>query len=250
VSRVQSIERAFAVLTALADGPIGVTEVAERVALPKSTAARMLASLSREGVVEQVPGDTRYRLGGRIASLAGGVLQAPRLVAVAHPILVELASATGEAAGLSVPDGASAHYIDQVETSHEVQIRDWTGSRLPMHAVSSGHVFLANLSSVALERHLELPRVAFTARTITDSAALRERVRTVQLEGYAWAREEFSEGLTSVAAPVAGANGEIVAAVHVHGPTYRFPATGMEDRVASLVVAAATDLSGRLRQRG
>ena len=55
MSRVQSIERAFAVLGALADGPIGVTEVADRVDLPKSTAARLLASLAREGVVEQVP---------------------------------------------------------------------------------------------------------------------------------------------------------------------------------------------------
>jgi DNA-binding IclR family transcriptional regulator len=247
VSRVQSIERAFAVLSALADGPIGVTEVAERVALPKSTAARMLASLTREGVVEQVPGDTRYRLGGRIVSLAAGVLPARSLVAIARPILVELASSAGEAAGLSVPDGASAHYIDQVETTHQVQIRDWTGSRLPMHAVSSGQVFLAHMSSVAVERYLAMPRVAFTARTITDSATLRERLRTVQLEGCAWAREEFSEGLNSVAAPVAGEDGEIVAAVHLHGPSYRFPAAGSEEQVAPLVVAAARNVSARLR---
>jgi DNA-binding IclR family transcriptional regulator len=247
VSRVQSIERAFAVLSALADGPIGVTEVAERVALPKSTAARMLASLTREGVVEQVPGDTRYRLGGRIVSLAAGVLPARSLVAIARPILVELASSAGEAAGLSVPDGASAHYIDQVETTHQVQIRDWTGSRLPMHAVSSGQVFLAHMSSVAVERYLAMPRVAFTARTITDSAALRERLRTVQLEGRAWAREEFSEGLNSVAAPVAGEDGEIVAAVHLHGPSYRFPAAGSEEQVAGLIVSAAREVSARLR---
>ena len=64
MSRVQSIERAFAVLGALTGGPIGVTEVAERVELPKSTAARMLQSLAREGAVEQVPGETRYRLDG------------------------------------------------------------------------------------------------------------------------------------------------------------------------------------------
>ena len=248
MSRVQSIERAFAVLSVLADGPIGVTEVAERVALPKSTAARMLASLTREGVVEQVPGDTRYRLGGRIASLAAGVLPARSLVAIARPILVELASAAGEAAGLSVPDGASVHYIDQVETTHQVQIRDWTGSRLPMHAVSSGQVFLAHMSPVVLERHLAMPRVGFTAGTITDSAALRARLREVQLEGCAWAREEFSEGLNSVAAPVAGEDGEIVAAVHLHGPSYRFPVAGGEDRAAALVVSAAQSLSGRLRR--
>ena len=73
MSRVQSIERAFAVLGALADGPIGVTEVADRVDLPKSTAARLLASLAREGVVEQVPGDTRYRLGPRLVTLAARI---------------------------------------------------------------------------------------------------------------------------------------------------------------------------------
>lgn len=248
MSRVQSIERAFAVLSALADGPIGVTEVAERVDLPKSTAARMLASLTREGVVEQVPGDTRYRLGGRIVSLAAGVVPARSLVAVGHPILVELASAAGEAAGLSVADGAAVHYIDQVDTAHQVQVRDWTGTRVPMHAVSSGQVFLAHMNDAAIERYLALPRVAFTARTMTDSGALRDRLRRVQLDGFAWVREEFAEGLNSVAAPVAGEGGEIVAAVHLHGPSYRFPAAGSEDHIAELVVGAAGRLSGRLRQ--
>ncbi|HKB28221.1 MAG TPA: helix-turn-helix domain-containing protein, partial [Candidatus Limnocylindrales bacterium] len=80
MSRVQSIERAFAVLAALADGPIGVTEVAERTDLAKSTAARMLTSLAREGAVEQVPGETRYRLGGRIVTLAAGIVPTRSLV--------------------------------------------------------------------------------------------------------------------------------------------------------------------------
>ena len=248
MSRVQSIERAFAVLSALADGPIGVTEVAERVDLPKSTAARMLASLTREGVVEQVPGDTRYRLGGRIVSLAAGVLPARGLVAVAHPILVELASAAGEAAGLSVADGASVHYVDQVDTAHQVQVRDWTGTRVPMHAVSSGQVFLAHMTEAAIERYLTLPRIAFTDRTVTDSGALRDRLRRVQLDGYAWVREEFAEGLNSVAAPIAGEGGEIVGAVHLHGPSYRFPAEGTDADVARRVVEAGARISGRLRR--
>lgn len=248
MSTVQSIQRAFAVLSALADGPIGVTEVADRVGLPKSTAARMLASLTREGAVEQVPGDTRYRLGGRIVSLAAGVLPPRSLVAIARPILVELASAAGEAAGLAVPDGASVHYIDQVDTAHQVQVRDWTGTRAPMHAVSSGQVFLAHLGEPALERYLALPRVAFTARTLTDSAALRDRLRRVQLDGFAWVREEFAEGLNSVAAPVAGADGEIVAAAHLHGPSYRFPERGREAEIAAFVVGAAARLSARLRR--
>jgi DNA-binding IclR family transcriptional regulator len=248
VSTVQSVERAFAVLSALADGPIGVTEVAWRADLPKSTAARLLASLAKEGAVEQVPGDTRYRLGNRIVSLAAGVLPARSLVAIARPILIELASAAGEAAGLSVADGTAVHYIDQVDTAHQVQVRDWTGTRVPMHAVSSGQVFLAHFNEASIERYLAQPRVAFTGRTLTDSAALRERLRRVQLDGYAWVREEFAEGLNSVAAPVAGEDGEIVAAVHLHGPSYRFPVAGSEGDIAGLVAAAAGRISAQLRR--
>jgi DNA-binding IclR family transcriptional regulator len=248
VSRVQSIERAFAVLAALADGPIGVTEVAERTDLAKSTAARLLTSLAREGAVEQVPGETRYRLGGRIVTLAAGVVPTRSLVTLARPSLVELASAVGEAAGLSVADGFAVHYVDQVDTTHQVQIRDWTGTRVAMHAVSSGQVFLAHMSEAALERYLALPRVAFTDRTLTDSAALRARLRHVQLEGHAWVHDEFAEGLSSVAAPIADALGNVNAAVHVHGPSYRFPTPGAEERVAEAVMAAAARISARTRE--
>ena len=235
-------------LSALSDGPIGVTEVAERTELAKSTAARLLASLAREGAVEQVPGQTRYRLGPRMATLSAGVAPVRNLVAIARPILEALARETGEAAGLSVPDGATAHYIDQVDSTHEVQVRDWTGTRVPMHAVSSGQVFLAHMNPTEVERYLAQPRVSFTPKTITDSSALRDRLRQVQLDGFAWVREEFAEGLNSVAAPVADDGGEIVAAVHLHGPSYRFPALGETTQISELVVEAAGRLSKRLRR--
>jgi len=248
VSRVQSIERAFAVLGALADGPVGVTEVADRVALPKSTVARLLGSLQREGVVEQVPGGTRYRLGPRITSLAAGVAGTGSLVAVARPHLVELSSAVGETAGLSVPDGFEVHYVDQVDTAHQVQIRDWTGTRVPMHAVSSGLVLLAHMPLAALKRFLDGPLERFTPRTMTDPSALRERLAQIRAHGYAWVHEEFAEGLNSVAAPIADASGDVVAAVHVHGPSYRFPGSGNKPEIAQRVMDAAGRISDRARR--
>jgi DNA-binding IclR family transcriptional regulator len=248
VSRVQSIERAFAVLGTLADGPIGVTEVAERASLPKSTAARLLASLAREGAVEQLPGDTRYRLGGRLAALAAGVLPTRSLARLARPTLVELSAATGEAAGLSVPDGQLVHYIEQVDTPNPVSVRDWTGSRIPMHAVSSGQVMLAFRQPAALERYLEAPLERFTERTLVDPAALRERLREIQRDGYTWAREEFDRGITSVAAPIADASGEVIAAIHLHGPSYRFPVDGEERAVSRQVVAAASQVASSVRE--
>lgn len=248
MSRVQSIERAFAVLGTLTDGPIGVTEVAERASLPKSTAARLLASLAREGAVEQVPGDTRYRLGGRLATLAAGVLPTRSLARLARPSLEELSLEVGEAAGLSVPDGDLVHYIDQVDSPNPVSVRDWTGSRLPMHAVSSGQVLLAFLQPAPLARYLARPHERFTERTLVDHDALSERLRAVRRDGYAWAREEFDRGISSVAAPIADASGEVVAAVHLHGPSYRFPAPGTEAAIVEQVVTTAARIAGSLRQ--
>ena len=144
MSRVQAIERAFVVLGTLGDGPLGVTEAAARAGLPKSTVARLLASLVAVGAVEQVPGGTAYRVGGRMVTLAAGGRPTRSLVAVARPHLVVLAGVAGEAAGLSIPDGYLVHYVDQVDSPHPVGVRDWTGTRLPMHAVSSGLVILAH----------------------------------------------------------------------------------------------------------
>ena len=250
MSRVQSIERAFAVLGALADGPIGVTEVADRVDLPKSTAARLLASLAREGVVEQVPGDSRYRLGPRLVTLAARIRPARTLAGLARPSLEELVGSAGEAAGLSVRDGASAHYIDQVGSPNPVSVRDWTGSRIPLHAVSSGQVMLAYAPTTFVQRYLGRPMEAFTPRTLVTADALLERMRAIRRDGYTWALEEFDEGISSVAAPVADANGEVVAALHVHGPSYRFPAAGDEGPLAELVVGSAARISESLRQAG
>src|SRR4029079_18703751 len=96
---------------------------------------------------------------------------------------------TGEAAGLSIAEGFVVHYVDQVGTSHQVQVRDWTGTRVPMHAVSSGLVFLAQLPGSTLDVYLEHPLDAFTPRTLTAPDALRERLAQVRVDGYAWVHE-------------------------------------------------------------
>ena len=77
---------------------------------------------------------------------------------------------------------------------------------------------------------------------------MRERLRGVQVDGYAWTSDEFAEGINSVAAPIVNAAGDVSAAVHVHGPSYRFPPAGAETTIALHVLAAAARISARLRQ--
>ena len=249
---VQSIRRAFAVLRALANGPLGVSEVGVASHIPKSTAARLLAALAAEGAVEQVPGERRYRLGSDLLTIAAGLGETWDIVSIARPTISALAAELGEAAGVSIRDGWTVQYVDQIEppNPNQVQVRDWTGTRIPLHAVSSGQVFLAQLPAPMLSRYLAEPLEAFTANTLTDAGSLLERLRDVRRDGHAWVHDEYADGISSVAAPIADANGEVVAAVHVHGPSYRFPVPGTELDIAEQVVATAARISGSLRHAG
>lgn len=238
MSGVQSVERAFAVLRCLSGGPAGVTDVADRVNLPKSTVSRLLSTLEELGMVEQMEPGGSYRIGMGMAEIAAAVLPGRTLIAAVRPHLHDLAKATGEAAGLSIADGFDVLYLDQVDSPNQVQSRDWTGERVPAHTVSSGQVLLA-FGAIDAERYLAQPLERLARGTLTDAAAIRARIAEVAEKGYAWAIEEFLDGLNSVAAPIRDASDRVVAAIHAHGPAYRFPGEAGADEVGQLVAAAA-----------
>jgi len=240
---VQSLERAFAILDEVSQRPAGVTDIAERVRLPKSTVARLLGTLEDVHAVERFEG-ARWRIGPGVAALTAAVSSQRSLVSAARPFLVDLVAELGEDAGLGLPDGNEILYVDQVESDNPVQVRDWTGTRVPMHAVPSGLVLLAEWPKDAVDAYLANDLVALTRKTIADPARLRRRLAEVRKDGFAWGLEEFAEGIDSVAAPIRDGRGNAIAAIHVHGPAYRFPLAGDQTRVAQAVVEAA-DAVGR-----
>jgi len=77
---------------------------------------------------------------------------------------------------------------------------------------------------------------------------VRDRLRDVRRRGYSWAIEEFDAGISSIAAPIADASGEVIAAVHVHGPSYRFPRPDRTAALAQLVVTGAATIAAGLRE--
>ncbi len=212
--------------------------------------ARLLGTLEPRRVVERLAGDTRYRLGPVVAELAGAVTPTRNLVGVARPHLVRLTEALGEASGLSVADGYEVQYLDQVESPNPVQVRDWTGTRIPLHVVPSGIVLLAHWPVKARQGYVARALERFTDQTVTDRPALRAKLAAARRDGWAWGREEYATGINSVAAPVRDESGAVVAAVHAHGPAYRFPAAGAEDKVARLTADAAAAISERLGHGG
>jgi DNA-binding IclR family transcriptional regulator len=246
MSGVQSVERALEILRALASGPAGVTEIADRIELPKSTVSRMLSTLEASRAVEQIDGGGPYRLGPLIAEIASAMTPGRSLIERAAPVLSELTRTTGEAAGLSVREGRIIRFIAQTRPESEVQVRDWTGTTAPLHVGPSGLVLLAHSPATEITGYLADKLIAFTERTIIDPAAIRTRLTRAKSVGSEWVYGEFSTELNSVAAPVFE-NGSAIAAVHVHGPAFRFPGEGSPDVVAGQVRDAAARLTELLK---
>ncbi len=250
MSGVQSIERAFTLLRALAVGAAGVTDLAERAELPKSTVARLLAALESEGAVEQVEAGGEYRLGPTVVDLAGAAAPGHNLITAARPHLMELTNITGETSGLSVLDGLDVYYLDHVETDEEITVRGWTGHHVAPHLVPSGLVLLAGLPTAAVDRYLAGDLAKATDRSVIDPAKIRERIAAVRETGYVWFEGEFDPELSSVAAPVWGGDDTIIAALHVHGPAYRFPEEGTAEATGTLVRDMAQQLASQLDDGG
>ena len=246
---MQSVSRAFAVLRALAVGPQGVTEVADNVGLPKSTVARLLTSLEAVDAVAQddIGGD--YRLGQGLIDIIGAAGGDRSLLAAARPHLHSLVSQAGETAGVSVRADRTVFYLDQVEPESEVQVRSWTGEYCPMHLVPSGLVYLAHLSPEALDEYVSGGLEATTPHSMVDVEALQTRLAQVASAGYVWVYEEFAVGINSVAAPVLGEEGTVVAALHIHGPAYRFPDPNRTHDIGLLLIEAASNLADHLAGR-
>lgn len=247
MSGVQSVERAFAILEALAAGPAGVTELGDLIALPKSTVARILGTLESVGAVERALGSTDFQLGPALASIAGISSATTRMVTAVRPVLDKLASETGEAAEFSVPEGYVMRYLIQVESPNPVQVRDYTGLLSPLHVVPAGLCVMAQWPGEELERYLARPLEAYTPHTATKPGIIRERLASIRQQGWIWQHEEFAEGISSVAAPVFDQLGRVAGAMTVHGPTYRFPAEDDADDIAAAVSDAARRFSIRTR---
>ncbi|MGH8958715.1 MAG: IclR family transcriptional regulator [Acidimicrobiia bacterium] len=234
---VQSIDRAFAVLSALAVAPAGVTDLSARTELPKSTVARLLATLEGLHAVERAEGG-RYRIGLGLLHLAGAVDASASLASAVIPHLMGLANNLGEAAGFSVPTGYSVHYLAQIESPNAIQVRDYTGLMVPMHVGPSGLCMMSQWPKEDIDRYLRRPLEAYTETTVVDPSKIRKRLQTIRADGHCWVFEEFAAGLNSVAAPVLDEGGRVVGAMHVHGPSYRFPGEDSQS-IAGQVMEAA-----------
>ena len=204
---VRSVDRAIAILTALADQsrPLGVGELASAVNLHPATVHRLLATLARLNWVERLdPG--KYGLGLRMLGVAAlGVAQSP-LLSNSTPILQKLADVSGWSAYLSVIIGNRvvdlARYPGRLSQAAPT-FAFGPGRSYPAHASADGKLLLAYLPEVELDSILDQePLRAFTDRTITEVDELKRELKEIREKGFATDRGERSEFVKGVAVPV------------------------------------------------
>lgn len=194
----------------------GVSHLARRVGVGRSTAHRVIWTLVAEGLLEKVDDTGLFRLTTTMRSLGASAETAQRLHEAATIPLDQLRALTDATLHVGILDGSDVLYVERREGPGAIPFFRAFGSRSPAHATSSGKVLLAHLPHDQQQSLVAGMRLtARTPRTITSPAALTAELRRVLRQGYAENHGESLVGMCSVAAPVRDPLGRVVAALSV-----------------------------------
>ncbi|WNG80408.1 IclR family transcriptional regulator [Mycobacterium sp. ITM-2016-00316] len=243
----ESVVSAFRVLEAVAEAqPVGLSELARTVGLPKSTVQRVLLTLQEVGWLrptETTP--TRWQLTYRAVAVVGRAGGGESLRDIALPVMNELQLATTETIHLAAPDGDSLVLVERLDTSHRLRAFLPLGERIALHASATGLAYLSACDQDYLDDYLAGPLPAQTPDTITDADRVRAVVNDVRERGYSMNVGGLSLGISSLGAPIVGPSG-VVAAMSVSGPTSRITEDRF-DELGAQVRDAAAKISRALR---
>jgi IclR family transcriptional regulator, KDG regulon repressor len=222
-TRLSSVANALRIIKAFSDADfeIGISDLAKRLGLAKSTVHRLASTLLEEGMLEQSAGDGKYRLGLALFEVGALVRRKMDFTAAARPFLRTMMEKTGETAHLAVLDHGSVLYMITHESQRAIRSIFNVGTRSPVHSTAEGKILIAFQPEEAIEAVVARGLSAATPNTITDAKALRRELAAVRARGYAVDDEESETGLRSVAAPVRADSGGVIAAISIAGPAHR-----------------------------
>jgi DNA-binding IclR family transcriptional regulator len=209
----------------------GVREVATKLKVAKSSAHDLMSSLAKLGFLNKTK-DNRYRLGWRLVTLSETLLATTELRKEAHPSLEDLATQYQETIHLAVLDDTQAVYVDKLEGKQAVRVELTSlGARLYAHCSALGKVLLAYRDEEDVKRIIQtagLPR--FTDNTITNEEELLQNLIKIRKQGFAYDLEEIMPDLCCVAAPIYDYSGNVIAAISMSIPAFRFRRSQTEFR--------------------
>lgn len=222
---------------------LGVSDIARRLGVAKSTAHRLLTSLSARGFTDKNPETGQYRLGLHLFELGQLAGDRMRLRRTAAPLLEELRRLTGCTVHLSVVDGSNVVYLERLQAPRGMPGMSVISRRMPSHCTSSGKVITA-FDPEAAQARKAAGFTALTSATIRTEADFDRSRAEIRRRGVATNVDETLTGFSSVAAPVLDSSGRALAAISLVGATDQF--AGNLGRTAQLVSVAARRLSRAL----
>jgi IclR family pca regulon transcriptional regulator len=213
---VQSLERGLAVIRAFGSNTPTMTlsEVAIATGLSRAVVRRQLLTLAHLGYVRQ---DGRsFALTTQVLELGFSYLGSLGYPELARPAMEALSRTVNESCSMGVLEDGDVVYVQRVPVRKIMTVALGIGAHLPAWCTSMGRVLLAGLQDEALAAWLAAyPAHALTEHTCTDAAQLRARIERVRQDGYAYVEQELEHGLCSVAVPLRGPDGSVVAAINV-----------------------------------
>lgn len=241
-NRIQVIARAAAVLRALAGHPqgIGLSDLVDSVELPRSTVHRIVMALQGENLVVSSDGG-RVRLGPGLIRLAAA--ERIDLRAQVRPHLEELSNRLSETVDLSVLEGDSVLFIDQVSAPQRLRAVSTIGIEFPAHCTANGKALLAELPIRRIQEVLPAKLLARTPKTITSRAKLEAELKKVRRLGYATDKQEHTIGICALGATVCDSFGTEMA-VSVPLPAQRFG--GREEEISAALLETCATIEAQL----
>jgi IclR family transcriptional regulator, KDG regulon repressor len=217
-----SIERAMAILELLSASANGKTlsQISDRLNIPRSTAHVLIVTLKRLGYVRQASTGHLFSLGAKAQMLAGGPIACMELASRARPHLVPLSEALGLTSYIAVLDGDQAMYIECCKGSG-VQIDVFPGKRANLHCTAAGNILLAGQRKEVIEGFLnDHALMRHTSKTIRNAEELRARLEQVRKQSYALEDEEQALGVRCLAVPLCDALRKVTGALGISGPLH------------------------------
>jgi IclR family transcriptional regulator, KDG regulon repressor len=240
--QLSSVGTAIALLKAFSEDEteIGVSSLARRLGVSKSTVHRLAMTLVSGGLLEQNPESGRYALGIGLFQLGALVRRRLNISSEARPYLFQLREMTGETVHLAILDGIEIMYVYNLESPHAIRMRSDIGIRKPSYCTAEGLAMLAFLPETVLESVVAAGMKPRTPKTNTNARVLRRMLADVRQLGYAIEDEQSEEGMRSVAAPVREGNGKIAGAIGVAGPLSRMSDAVIKQIAPHLLTIAET----------
>lgn len=247
-----SIQHGLAMMQCFAaeDRLRGIADLAELLALNRSTTHRYAVTLVALGFLEQTP-SRKYFLAPKAAAVGMAVLGEIASRCDCDPVLAQLREQSGHTVGLAVLDGARATYVRRLPAhlrgQYEADMDLRSGAHVPLHCTALGKALLASLPEERLGElvsRIELTR--WGPNSIRAKKALTQELEHVRRDGLAVSDEEIAPGVRSIAVAVEDPLGGRQLAVDVNVPAAAYTPEQLRRELGPLVSAAAESLTAQL----